>query len=554
MSEITRDDIINAYPLRDIMATYGVELQNVSGKFMAICPFHADKNPSMQFHEDQHFHCFGCGAHGTVIDFIALKQNQNDKDVFKMLVKKLEGNRNTNAKQAAKAPMTAKVKENFTKVDSYPYRDEHGETRYFVDRLEAPSGKKKFSQWHKDAKGTRINGLDGIERLLYRFPQVLEAKEVILCEGEKCVHALESMGYVATTNSGGSGGWLDGYAEHLSGKEVIIVPDSDAPGQKWLEKVKASLEGKVETLRIIHMPQPYNDIADVVQEKGADDAAGFLIDLWEKTTAVHRGIDLPILSYREMEQKYEQFVRRDHESCLDLGKWIPQLGEQTRPLYPGDVCTIIADTGTGKTMVLQNIARAIKPMPVLFFEIELTAELMAERSMSMIHRAKAGAVELAAKTGSTFSLKEMSHVWTCVQSKVECKDIESIAKRSELKIGTKPAVIMIDYIGLLRGGQGKRYERLSTVAEDVKILAKATNTIVFITSQKSRNDQQEIGLHDAKDTGSIENSSALVLGIWKTEKETMAIKILKQTKGFPGKPIFANFKGEHARVTPRILG
>jgi len=545
MSEITRDDIISAFPLRDIMQTYGVELQNVSGKLMAICPFHPDKNPSMQFYEDQHFHCYGCEAHGTVIDFIALKQNQDTKDVFKMLVKKLEGERKD-------TPAPAKVKEAFRKVDTYPYRDEHGETRYFVDRLEAPSGKKRFAQWHNDANGTRINGLDGVERLLYRFPKVLAAKEVVLCEGEKCCHALESMGYVASTNSGGSGGWLDGYAEHLSGKEVIVLPDSDGPGQKWLDKVKKSLEGKVETLRIIHMPESYNDIADVVQEQGADEAAGFLIDLWEKTTAVHRGVDLPILSYREMEDVYTKFVKRDGKDCIDLGKWIPELGDSTRPLYPGDVCTIIADTGTGKTMVLQNIARAIAPTPVLFFEIELTAELMAERSMSMVHRVDAGKVEYAAKSGSAFSLKEMSHVWTCVQSKMTCSDLESISKRAELKMGVKPAVIMVDYIGLLRGGEGKRYERLSTVAEDIKILAKATNTVVFITSQKKRNEEQKIGLHDAKDTGSVENSSALVLGVWKTEKETMAIKILKQTKGYASTEIYANFNGAQARITERI--
>ena len=35
---------------------------------MVCCPFHADRTPSMKLNED-YFYCFGCGAHGDVIEF-----------------------------------------------------------------------------------------------------------------------------------------------------------------------------------------------------------------------------------------------------------------------------------------------------------------------------------------------------------------------------------------------------------------------------------------------------------------------------------------------------
>ena len=35
-----------------------------------LCPFHADRTPSLKLYAD-HFHCFGCGAHGDVIDLAA---------------------------------------------------------------------------------------------------------------------------------------------------------------------------------------------------------------------------------------------------------------------------------------------------------------------------------------------------------------------------------------------------------------------------------------------------------------------------------------------------
>lgn len=37
---------------------------------MVNCPFHDDRSPSMKLNED-YFYCFGCGAKGDVIDFVA---------------------------------------------------------------------------------------------------------------------------------------------------------------------------------------------------------------------------------------------------------------------------------------------------------------------------------------------------------------------------------------------------------------------------------------------------------------------------------------------------
>ena len=37
---------------------------------MALCPFHNDRHPSL-YVADDHYHCFGCGEHGDVIDFAA---------------------------------------------------------------------------------------------------------------------------------------------------------------------------------------------------------------------------------------------------------------------------------------------------------------------------------------------------------------------------------------------------------------------------------------------------------------------------------------------------
>ena len=48
-------------------AYYGL---HVSRNGMACCPFHDDRHPSMKLNRD-YFYCFGCGATGDVIDFVA---------------------------------------------------------------------------------------------------------------------------------------------------------------------------------------------------------------------------------------------------------------------------------------------------------------------------------------------------------------------------------------------------------------------------------------------------------------------------------------------------
>lgn len=47
----------------------GVRLARQGGVWTGCCPFHAEKNPSFAVYPD-HYHCFGCGAHGDAIAFV----------------------------------------------------------------------------------------------------------------------------------------------------------------------------------------------------------------------------------------------------------------------------------------------------------------------------------------------------------------------------------------------------------------------------------------------------------------------------------------------------
>ncbi|ETZ05398.1 MULTISPECIES: DNA primase [Holospora] len=54
----------------DLVSGY-IKLQKKGNNWSALCPFHKEKSPSFVVQEVKgSYHCFGCGAHGDVIDFL----------------------------------------------------------------------------------------------------------------------------------------------------------------------------------------------------------------------------------------------------------------------------------------------------------------------------------------------------------------------------------------------------------------------------------------------------------------------------------------------------
>lgn len=64
------DDLISRHDIVDIVDAR-VKLKKQGKNFGACCPFHNEKTPSFSVsQEKQFYHCFGCGAHGNVLDFV----------------------------------------------------------------------------------------------------------------------------------------------------------------------------------------------------------------------------------------------------------------------------------------------------------------------------------------------------------------------------------------------------------------------------------------------------------------------------------------------------
>ena len=69
-------------PIAEAVRLYGYE---PSRSGFICCPFHNEKTASLKLYDNGSFYCFGCGAHGTVIDFAAKLFNLRPLDAVKRL-------------------------------------------------------------------------------------------------------------------------------------------------------------------------------------------------------------------------------------------------------------------------------------------------------------------------------------------------------------------------------------------------------------------------------------------------------------------------------------
>lgn len=83
------DEVIAKNDIVDLISRY-TTLKRVGNRYQALCPLHNDKKtPSFSVSPDkQLFHCFGCGAGGTVIHFVMARENLDFMEAVKLLADK----------------------------------------------------------------------------------------------------------------------------------------------------------------------------------------------------------------------------------------------------------------------------------------------------------------------------------------------------------------------------------------------------------------------------------------------------------------------------------
>ena len=135
-------------------------------------------------------------------------------------------------------------------VATYDYRDENGKLLFQKQRFVDQWGKKTFRQRRPDPanSGKYLYTLDDTPKVLYRLPEVMEAKRtgdmIWLVEGEKDADNVAKLGFCATTPPNGAGKWLDIHTKALEGATVWIISDNDTVGREHGKTVAKNFREK----------------------------------------------------------------------------------------------------------------------------------------------------------------------------------------------------------------------------------------------------------------------------------------------------------------------
>ena len=240
----------------DVLAHFeGVK--RVGDRWMAQCPAHDDRQPSLSISEAPDgktlLKCHAGCTTARVVGAVGL-------DIPDLFADAPSGNRVSPRRIVA----------------TYPYHDEAGNLLYEAIRYDP----KDFRQRAADGSWS----IKGIRRVPYRLPEVLQTVQagriVFIVEGERDADRLHGLGLAATCNACGAGNWTAELSEHLRGARVVILPDNDNPGRNHGHDVAKKLVGIAAEVRIVDLPGlPHNgDVSDWLNAGGTVEELNNLVD------------------------------------------------------------------------------------------------------------------------------------------------------------------------------------------------------------------------------------------------------------------------------------
>jgi len=371
-----KDSILNHFQgnWETFYEKYLPEIQKAGGhEYKVKCPFHEEQNASFCINgETGQYFCHGCGKKGDIFHFYAKVNSLDTRRDFGKILKGISDDFGISWKDRPKAKM----------VKAYDYTDMEGNLLFQVCRMDP----KDFRQRQPNGNGKWVWNLKGIDRVLYRLPEVLKADEVLIVEGEKDADSLATLGFTATTCPMGAGKWQDQYNESLKGKHVVLCPDNDNQGKEHMAQVGASLNGNAASLKLLELPglPSKGDVSDWVSTfKDKETAAERLAVMIENATP-----------YDPPKKKTLEDIILTPEDFASLN--LP--GKQTllHPWLKEDSINLIYGwRGFGKTWLGLSILKAVssgepfgpwrveKPVPCLFLDGEMPAADILERIESL---------------------------------------------------------------------------------------------------------------------------------------------------------------------------
>ena len=264
--------------LVEALRANGLHTVKSSGGFMAQCPAHEDRQPSLSISTGKDgralVYCHaGCGIR-DILDTLGIDPQALFADYDP--ARESSGNLiHVRAWREKKAPAPKPPKDTTRhKTAHWDYQHPNGTpaariVRYdLVDKATGEVVGKTFTQHGINGDGSIAANLGGMDVPLYNAPAVAAAiangHPVFICEGEKDADTAIGLGLVGTTCAAGAGSWRPHHTAALAGAELVaIVADNDEPGIAHAHHIATQLADIGITARI-YLPAEGNDLTDHV--------------------------------------------------------------------------------------------------------------------------------------------------------------------------------------------------------------------------------------------------------------------------------------------------
>lgn len=212
---------------------------------------------------------------------------------------------------------------------------------------------------------------------------------------------------------------------------------------------------------------------------------------------------------------------------LDTG--YEELNQFTYGFQPGQLIILAARPGVGKSAFAFNIAQRTarkNKNHVAFFSLEMTMEELTMRILSTLSNVKLGKIRTGKMSESEMVKLLMAktiiddlNIYLDQTTTNRFEDVK--VKCRKLKREGRLDFIVIDYLQLLTmGNKGNRYEEVTALSRNLKLLARELEVPVLALSQLSRNVEQRNSknegikvpvLSDLRESGSIEQDADMVI-------------------------------------------
>ena len=263
----------------------GSEAKRNGKGWTACCPAHDDRNPSVSIAEREDggvlLHCHaGCTPEAIVSACGLTMRDLMPEDTARSTPRKASA-RTAPKKPAPKCKTFPTANDAIASLErklgkrsaAWTYHDRHSKPAGVVVRWDTPEGK-TIRPVARYGTTWRIGAMPE-PRPLYHLTELANATRVYIYEGEKAADAVRALGLTATTSPHGSKSASKADWSPLAGKEVVILPDADEPGERYAEDV-VDLLGKLHpapTVKIVTLPD-LPDRGDAVEFVAARRAAG----------------------------------------------------------------------------------------------------------------------------------------------------------------------------------------------------------------------------------------------------------------------------------------